>query len=99
MVDILKEEKLIVKLKERLDTTNAQESADTIEPYLKELSSDIVLDVKELDYISSAGLQVVLKCAKKAKEKGFDIYLQGAKGTVREIFQISGFYTFIKEME
>jgi len=99
MVEIIKDNQLVIKLTQRLDTTNAQESSAVIEAYLDDIQTDIILDVTELEYISSAGLQVVLKCAKQAKESKQDIYLKGAKATVKEIFQISGFFTFIKEIE
>jgi len=98
MVEVTNDEQLVIKLVQRLDTTNAENTAAIIEEYLDDLVSDIVIDVTQLEYISSAGLQVVLKCAKAAKEKNKNIYLRGASGTVKEIFQISGFYTFIKEI-
>ena len=89
----------MIVLSDRLDSMNADEAKEIVTTSLKNLESDIVLDVNNLGYISSAGLQVVLKCAKIAQEYHKECFLRGANGTVREIFQVSGFLTFIKELE
>ncbi len=98
MVEIKKDNQLVIKLYDRLDATNAEETADVVSKELDALDRDIVLDVSRLEYISSAGLQVVLKCAKAAKAAGKDTFLRGAKANVLEIFRISGFLTFLKEI-
>jgi len=95
-VEIEKKEHLILKLFDRLDATNAAAAEETIAPELEGLNQDVLLDVSRLEYISSAGLQVVLKCAKTAKAAGKAIFLTGARETVLEIFRISGFLTFLQ---
>lgn len=99
MIEITKDKELIIKIIDRLDATNSQEAMDMVSKALEDLDRDVRLDVSELEYISSAGLQVVLKCAKASKKVGKEIYLFGAKGGVLEIFKISGFLTFIKEAQ
>ncbi len=98
MVEIEKKERLVLKFIDRLDATNAEETSDAISKDLETLDRDIELEVNKLEYISSAGLQVILKCAKAAKAAGKEIYLHGAKGNVLEIFRLSGFLTFLKEI-
>lgn len=97
MVEIKKNNQLVIKLYDRLDATNAEETSEIVSKELEALDRDIVLDVSRLEYISSAGLQVVLKCAKAAKAAGKETLLHGAKGNVLEIFRLSGFLTFLKE--
>jgi anti-anti-sigma factor len=97
MVEIKKNNQLVIKLYDRLDATNAEETSEVVSKELEALDRDIVLDVSKLEYISSAGLQVVLKCAKAAKAVGKETFLHGAKGNVLEIFRLSGFLTFLKE--
>lgn len=99
MVEIEKKDQLIVKFFDRLDATNATLVAEKISPDLDALNQSVVLDVSKLEYISSAGLQVILKCAKAAKAADQDIFLTGAKEGVMEIFRISGFLTFLKLKE
>ncbi len=98
MVEIKKDNQLVIKLYDRLDATNAEETSEIVSKELEALDRDIVLDVSKLEYISSAGLQVVLKCAKAAKAAGKDTFLRGAKDNVLEIFRLSGFLTFLKEI-
>lgn len=98
MVEIEKKERLVLKFIDRLDATNAEETSDAISKDMETLDRDIELEVNNLEYISSAGLQVILKCAKAAKAAGKEIYLHGAKGNVLEIFRLSGFLTFLKEI-
>jgi anti-anti-sigma factor len=97
MIEIQKEKDILIILSDRLDSMNADETKEIVMEALKDLQSDVILDVSNLTYISSAGLQVVLKCAKIAQEFQKECFLKGAHGTVREIFQVSGFLTFLKE--
>ncbi|MGB3424979.1 MAG: STAS domain-containing protein [Castellaniella sp.] len=56
----------------------------------------IVLDMGRLDYISSAGLRVVLLLAKKLKQSGGALILCDIQPNVREVFEISGFLAILK---
>jgi len=97
MIEIVKNNRINIIISNRLDATNSAEAAQTVESALENPDRDIVLNVEKLEYISSAGLQVILKCAKAAKAAGKEIYLHGATGNVLEIFRLSGFLTFLKE--
>jgi len=98
MVEIKKKEQLIICLLDRLDASNAEEASSIVIEAVKDLASDVLIDVSELKYISSAGLRIVLNIAKDVKAAGKETLLQGAKGEVKEIFRISGFLTFLKEI-
>ncbi len=50
-----------------------------------------VVDFDGLDYISSAGLREILATAKVVKGKGGEVRFANVKGTVREVFEMSGF--------
>jgi len=98
MIEIRKEERLHILFKGRLDATNAAEAMERVGEGLEGLDRDILLDLNGLEYISSAGLQVLLKCAKAAQAAGKKLYLTGANPNVREILKISGFLTFMQEV-
>ena len=53
----------------RLDTPASQEVAKSIEPILEDPSGTIVLDCKEMSYISSSGLRILLVSCVKQKAK------------------------------
>jgi anti-anti-sigma factor len=79
------------KLAGRLDGT----SSPTHEKALKELLvGDIIsldIDLSELDYVSSAGLRVLLVAAKAAKARGGKLTLVSPKTSTIDVLKISGF--------
>ena len=56
----------------------------------------LVLDFGALDYISSAGLRVVLLGGKRLKEANGSLALCGLKPTIRDVFEISGFLALFR---
>ena len=56
----------------------------------------VVVDFDGLDYISSAGLRVILATAKVLKSKGGQVRFSNVKGAVRDVFEMSGFGTIFQ---
>ena len=82
---------LTISLCGRLDTITAPE----LEGELNNLNFDaLIIDMKELDYISSAGLRIILKLHKKLARSG-GLKLINLKEEVREVFDITGFTDFL----
>lgn len=54
-------------------------------------SVSLLIDLRELVYVSSAGLRVILMAAKRVRAKGGRIALCGLQPQVAEVFEISGF--------
>ena len=89
-IGIAKEtESLTMKLGGRLDTTTAPELEKAFEKNM-DVSKDLILDMKELEYISSAGLRVLLAAQKKMNQSG-KMKLTGVSDEVMEVFEITGF--------
>lgn len=80
---------LTIFLKGRLDTTTAPELENFFAKDL-ENTGNLELDMKELEYISSAGLRVLLGAQKFMNKKG-DMKLLHVQENVMEIFEITGF--------
>ena len=81
--------KALVKLEGRLDTVTAPE----LEKELKEIldgASELVMDFEKLEYISSAGLRVLLSAQKVMGRKG-GMKVTGVNETIMEIFEVTGF--------
>ncbi len=89
----------IVFLNGELDTTTSSEA----ETHLNELrasgSAKIVLNFKELDFISSAGLRVLLATAQELKNAGGELRVCNLNEDVQEVFDISGFSTLLNVFE
>lgn len=81
---------LTVALEGRLDTTTAPELEAELEKYNSEAES-VVLDFAALDYISSAGLRVLLGEQKTMNKKGGSMLVKNVNDTIMEVFEITGF--------
>ena len=74
----------------RLDASNAQAAEREVLALFANGGVSVVLDVSRLDYLSSAGLSVLLVATKTARSQGGRAVLVGAKPMVLEIFNMSG---------
>lgn len=79
----------VMVLEGRLDTTTAPELEKAINGEGDELKS-LVLDFNGVDYISSAGLRVLLTAQKKMNAQGY-MELRGVSESVMDIFEMTGF--------
>jgi serine/threonine-protein kinase RsbW len=85
----------IVAVAGKLDSNTASEAQQAFDGILAVGGRKIVVDFTALDYISSAGLRVLLGTAKRLSGAGGALRLFGLNETVREVFQISGFATIL----
>lgn len=80
---------LVVALEGRLDTTTAPELEKELKNSLDGVT-DLTLDMARLDYISSAGLRVLLT-AHKAMQKQGSMKVTNVSELVKEVFDVTGF--------
>jgi len=85
----------IVKIAGKLDSITSPEAQQALDAILAGGGRKIVVDFTALDYISSAGLRVLLGAAKRLSGAGSALRLFGLNDSVREVFQISGFATIL----
>ena len=91
-MDIIKKQEgntLNIALKGRLDTTTSPQ----LEKELREVlpsAKDLVFDLVDLDYVSSAGLRVFLSAQKVMNKQG-DMTIRNVKPEIMEIFEVTGF--------
>ncbi len=83
------ENTLIVYFIGRLDTTNAGEAEEKLNS-LMEGENDIVFDLKDLEYLSSAGLRILLLAQKRMLKQG-KLTVRNVNEVVGEIFETTGF--------
>ena len=83
------DQELTIALEGRLDTTTAPQLEDKLKDSLDGVTK-LVFDLKALDYISSAGLRVLLSAQKIMKKQG-DMTIRNANEAVNEIFEVTGF--------
>lgn len=75
----------------RLDATTAGATEKDLLALLVDDVNSISMDLSALDYVSSAGLRVMLVVAKAAKAKGGKLVLTAPKPAILEVIKISGF--------
>ena len=81
--------KLTVAVEGRLDKTTAPQLEEEFKNSLEGVE-DLVLDFSKLDYISSAGLRVLLSAQKQMNKVG-KMTLTGVSPEIMEIFEVTGF--------
>ena len=91
-MDIIKtkeENKLTVALAGRLDTVTAPQLEGELRGAIDGVS-ELVFDIAELEYVSSAGLRVLLSAQKIMNRQG-SMTVRSAKPEILEIFEVTGF--------
>ncbi|MBQ9492957.1 MAG: STAS domain-containing protein [Oscillibacter sp.] len=81
---------LTVSPEGRLDTSTAPNLDAQLRPVLSEGVKNLEIDLKALDYISSAGLRLLLSVQKIMSAQG-NMVVRNVNESVMEVFQITGF--------
>ncbi len=81
---------LEIALSGRLDTTTAPEFEKSLKESINGVT-DLTINFEGLDYISSAGLRVLLSAQKMMNASGGKMKVIGANDIVKEIFDVTGF--------
>ena len=83
----------VLEFKGKLDTQTSPDAQDQLTELIEKGERKILVNLEKLDYISSAGLRVLLVAAKQLKSDGGEIRICSLNNVVREVFEISGFVT------
>ena len=97
MLNIVKKQDgdaLTVELSGRLDTNTAPGFQAEMEPLLGGISK-LTLDIEKLDYISSAGLRVLLFLQQELEGRGKPLVLCHVSDIIRDVFDVTGFLDFL----
>ena len=75
----------------RLDTQTSPDAQQQLTRLIEEGETKILVNLEKLDYISSAGLRVLLVVAKQLKTTDGELRICSLNEVVKEVFDISGF--------
>jgi len=92
MIELIKKEiddKVVIDVRGRIVYETEEEFRSTIEELLENEKFRIILNLKELVYINSSGLGVMINLLKKAQKLGGDIKLVEIPEEIRELFTIT----------
>ena len=89
---MINENELTMKLEGRLDTMTAPE----LEKEIGDLTgiNSLIFDFEKLEYISSAGLRILLSCQKKMNTQG-TMTIKNVNQLIKEVFDMTGFSEII----
>ena len=85
------DENILVTMIGSLDTAAAIEAEQTLKPITEGEGKDILFECKELEYIASSGLRILLDVLKKTKAKGKKVTLRNVNEDIQNVFKITGF--------
>ena len=85
----------ILSFQGNLDTNTSPDAENEINGLIDAGAQKLLVNFENLDYISSAGLRILLATAKKLKASQGDLKICCLNETVREVFDISGFSTIL----
>ncbi|MCX8026547.1 MAG: STAS domain-containing protein [Thermodesulfovibrionales bacterium] len=90
---------VIIYLKGRLDAITSSQFDSYVSTIFENINKLVIINLSGLEYISSAGLRSMLAFAKQLKSKDAKIVFAELKGSVKDVFRISGFYTIFEIVE
>ena len=85
----------IVAFEGNLDTNTSPEAESKINELIDAGKQQLLVNFEQLNFISSAGLRVLLATVKKLNASGGDLRICSLNATVQEVFDISGFVTIL----
>ena len=91
-MEILKNENggtLTISLSGRLDTVSAPQLDEEVKASISDVS-ELILDLANLDYMSSAGLRILLSAQKTMNKQG-KMIVKNVNSTIMDIFEVTGF--------
>ena len=86
---------IFISIKGRLDADSSPEAEKVVKEALAGQVARVLFNLDELEYLSSAGLRVLLSAAKEMRRRDGKIALCSLNEFVKEIFEVSGFQSLI----
>ena len=89
----------IISLEGKMDAISAPEFEDQMGEWLEQGETSFIINLGEVNYMSSAGLRSILIVAKKLKKQDGKLIFVNLREEVQKIFRISGFSSMIPTYE
>lgn len=86
----------VIRPEGSLDTKSAAAAQEYLDRIVDGGAAKIVLSLEKVDFVSSAGLRVLLLTAKKLRTRNGGLRVCGLNESVAEIFAVSGLSTLLK---
>ena len=101
MLDIKTEvngSEVIIYVDGRLDTLTSPQLTEEIDKIMPSVDK-IILDIEKVEYVSSAGLRVLLAADNNMRGKGGELNMRNVPGPVMDVFEMTGFSSALNIIE
>ena len=88
--------KYIATLEGEMDTAAAVEVEDVLKPLYESNGKDVIIECKDLEYIASSGLRILLSILKGAKATGSKVTLRNVNDDIKNVFKLTGFISIFE---
>ena len=83
--------KYVVTLEGEMDTAAANEAEEVLKELYKNDGKDVVFECKDLEYIASSGLRILINILKATMAKGSRVVLRNVNDDIKNVFKLTGF--------
>lgn len=96
ITELIENQTCIVAISGSVDALTAGEITQYLSGRINAGKRQIILDLGQVDFMSSAGLRAILTALKESRQQGGDLYLAGAQPGVQKVLKMSGFTSIVK---
>ena len=82
---------VVIDIEGKLDTQPCEAALEYLMDALSSSPAQVLINLAPLEFVSSAGLRVILRAAKQVRSYSGELKVSGAQGVVKEVLEISGF--------
>jgi anti-sigma B factor antagonist len=83
----------VIKPNGRVDSATSPQFEDSMQAVISKNRYNLVVDMSGIEFISSAGLRVLISSQKKCREKNGDVVLAAPSDKIRATLELAGFHT------
>jgi anti-anti-sigma factor len=87
---------LVLDMTGRLDGSTSGKAHDAVVGFANSKPKKVILNLEKLDFVTSAGLRVILTLAKLLQSANGELKICRANANVKEVLETSGFHSLIK---
>jgi anti-anti-sigma factor len=84
----------VLNVSGKIDAVTSKQLESAIDEMLQPDARMILLDLREVEYVSSSGLRVLMVAKEKLRQRQGDLRLSSLQPLVREVFEITGLKAF-----
>ena len=85
------DDKYVVTLEGEMDTAAANEAEEVLKQLYNNEGKEVVFECKNLEYIASSGLRILINILKVTMAKGSRVVLRNVNDDIKNVFKLTGF--------